>query len=58
MLQANSPDTGSATDELEVDYSGEELSIGFNSRYLLDLSSQIGILANISYPEIFRTISL
>jgi len=42
MLQANSPDTGSASDEIEVDYSGEELSIGFNSRYLLDLCSQIG----------------
>ena len=41
-LEANSPDTGSASDELEIDYGGEDISIGFNARYLLDLTSQIG----------------
>ena len=41
-LEANSPDTGSAIDEIETVYSGEEISIGFNSRYLLDITSQIG----------------
>ena len=41
-LDANSPDTGSASEEIQVDYSGGELIIGFNARYLLDITSQIG----------------
>ena len=40
-LSANSPDSGSATEEIEVDYDDEALEIGFNSRYLLDVTSQI-----------------
>jgi DNA polymerase-3 subunit beta len=35
-LQANNPDQEEAQDELEVEYSGEELEIGFNVNYLLD----------------------
>jgi len=35
------PDSGSATEELEVDYQSEPLDIGFNSRYLLDIAGQI-----------------
>jgi DNA polymerase-3 subunit beta len=35
------PDSGSATEELEVDYSSDALDIGFNSRYLLDITGQI-----------------
>ena len=41
-LEANSPDTGSASDELEIAYDGDDISIGFNARYLLDLTAQIG----------------
>ena len=41
-LEANSPDTGSAVEEIELSYSNEEISIGFNSKYLLDVTSQIG----------------
>mgnify|MGYP000104915761 CR=1 FL=1 len=41
VLSASSPDQGSATEELEVDYSGEAMEIGFNSRYLLDITGQI-----------------
>ena len=41
-LEANSPDTGSAVEEIELSYSSEEISIGFNSKYLLDVTSQIG----------------
>lgn len=41
VLSANSPDSGSATEELEVKYHGEALEIGFNSRYLLDITQQI-----------------
>ena len=41
-LDASSPDTGFASEEIQVDYIGEDLNIGFNSRYLLDITSQIG----------------
>ncbi|MCG8508857.1 MAG: DNA polymerase III subunit beta, partial [Rhodospirillales bacterium] len=40
-LSANSPDSGSASEEIEVSYSAEGLEIGFNSRYLLDITQQI-----------------
>jgi DNA polymerase-3 subunit beta len=36
QLQANNPDQEEAQDELEVEYDGEELEIGFNVNYLLD----------------------
>ena len=41
-LEANSPDTGSASEEIEITYDKDDISIGFNSRYLLDVTSQIG----------------
>ena len=41
VLSANSPESGSAREELEVDYQGEDMEIGFNSRYLLDIAQQI-----------------
>jgi DNA polymerase-3 subunit beta len=40
-LSVTNPDSGSATEELEVEYSSDPLDIGFNSRYLLDITSQI-----------------
>ncbi|MEI7607704.1 MAG: DNA polymerase III subunit beta [Rhodospirillaceae bacterium] len=40
-LSANSPEAGSATEELEVNYGGALLEIGFNSRYLLDILQQV-----------------
>ncbi len=40
-LQATSPDAGSATEELEVAYADEDMEIGFNARYLLDIATQI-----------------
>jgi len=36
QLKSFSPELGEAVDELEIDYSGDEFSIGFNARYLLD----------------------
>ncbi|MGF1639510.1 MAG: DNA polymerase III subunit beta [Rhodospirillales bacterium] len=41
VLSATSPEHGSANEELEVDYRGEAIEIGFNSRYLLDVTQQI-----------------
>lgn len=40
-LSVTNPDSGSATEELEVEYSADALDIGFNSRYLLDITGQI-----------------
>lgn len=36
-LTAQNPDLGEAREELEVEYSGEPLKIGFNFRYLVDV---------------------
>ncbi|TCT03172.1 DNA polymerase III subunit beta [Aquabacter spiritensis] len=41
VLSVTNPDSGSATEELEVDYASEPLEIGFNSRYLLDIAAQL-----------------
>ena len=41
MLSVTNPDSGSATEELEVEYGADPLDIGFNSRYLLDIAAQI-----------------
>ncbi|MBK67298.1 MAG: DNA polymerase III subunit beta [Rickettsiales bacterium] len=41
VLSANSPDSGSASEELEVKFENEPLEIGFNSRYLMDIAQQI-----------------
>lgn len=40
-LSVNNPDSGSATEELDANYSADELEIGFNARYLLDISNQL-----------------
>jgi DNA polymerase III subunit beta len=41
ILSVNNPDSGSASEELEVDYAGTPLEIGFNARYLLDIAGQL-----------------
>jgi DNA polymerase-3 subunit beta len=41
MLSVTNPDSGSAAEEVEVQYGSEPLDIGFNSRYLLDIAAQI-----------------
>ncbi|MTH99755.1 DNA polymerase III subunit beta [Roseibium sp. RKSG952] len=41
VLTVNNPDSGSATEELAVEYGEEPLEIGFNSRYLLDIANQL-----------------
>jgi DNA polymerase-3 subunit beta len=40
-LSVTNPDSGSATEELEVTYEAEPIEIGFNSRYLLDIAAQV-----------------
>jgi len=42
-LSAYSPDFGEAEEQVDVEYTGEEMTIGFNSRYVLDaLGAQAG----------------
>jgi len=37
VITSSNPDMGEAQDEFAVDYKGEELSMGFNARYLIDI---------------------
>ena len=61
-LSANSPEHGSATEEVAIEFSGEALEIGFNSRYLLDIAAQIDgdhaqfLLADGASPTIIREV--
>jgi DNA polymerase-3 subunit beta len=41
VLSVNNPDSGSAVEELGVDYPADAIEIGFNSRYLLDVAGQL-----------------
>ncbi|WP_438025316.1 DNA polymerase III subunit beta [Sorangium sp. So ce233] len=50
-ITSESPDTGAGFDELSVDYSGPEVTIGFNAKYFLD------VLAAIDDEEVVLGIS-
>ena len=60
VLSVNNPDAGSAEEEIAVEYPGDPLEIGFNARYLLDISAQIEsdnatfLLADASAPTLVR----
>jgi DNA polymerase-3 subunit beta len=41
-ISSSNPDVGEASEELDVDYDGEEIAIGFNARYLLDCLGVVG----------------
>jgi DNA polymerase-3 subunit beta len=41
-VSSNNPDLGEASEEIDVDYEGAPLTIGFNVRYLLDAVSSLG----------------
>jgi DNA polymerase-3 subunit beta len=41
-LTVRTMDAGQAVEELEIDYDGEPFVVGFNARYLLDVTGQIG----------------
>ncbi len=40
-LAVNSAETGQGLEEIECDYSEDEMDIGFNAKYLLDVAAQI-----------------
>jgi DNA polymerase-3 subunit beta len=53
QLLANSASKGSAIEELDVDFIHDKLEIGFNSRYLLDIITEIDgneVTLNFSDP--------
>jgi DNA polymerase-3 subunit beta len=39
VLSTNNPEVGEANEEIGISYQGEEIAIGFNSRYLMDVLS-------------------
>ena len=41
ILSVNNPDSGTAEEEIAVGYTSDALDIGFNSRYLLDITNQL-----------------
>ena len=59
-LSASNTDASSATEELEVSYDGPEMEIGFNARYLLDITGQVNsdmvefALADQGSPSLVR----
>ena len=63
VLTASSPDSGTAREEIEVDYNDSVIEIGFNARYLLDIAQQIEggeaefVVADAASPTIVRDAS-
>ncbi|HEV7246445.1 MAG TPA: DNA polymerase III subunit beta [Shinella sp.] len=62
-LTVNNPDSGSATEELAVGYDNDPLEIGFNAKYLLDITSQLSgteavfMLADPGSPTLVRDLA-
>jgi len=51
-LTVRNMDAGQAVEELEVDYEGEPFEIGFNARYILDVTAQItGEIAEFRFAD-------
>ncbi len=59
-LSVNNPDSGSAEEELAVSYEAEAMDIGFNSKYLLDITNQLSsdettfMLSDAGSPTLIR----
>jgi DNA polymerase-3 subunit beta len=59
-LSATSPENGTASEELEVRYNATPIEVGFNARYLLDITAQIEgegaqiALADAASPAVMR----
>ena len=62
-ISANSPEAGSATEDIEVHSEAPSMEIGFNARYLLDITSQVDgeacrmKLADPTSPTVIEDIS-
>ncbi|MCM2291710.1 DNA polymerase III subunit beta [Allorhizobium sp. BGMRC 0089] len=59
-LTVNNPDSGSATEEVAVGYDSDAMEIGFNAKYLLDITAQLSgedaifLLADAGSPTLIR----
>ena len=59
-LTVNNPDSGSATEEVAAGYESDGIDIGFNAKYLLDITSQLQgseavfMLADSGSPTLVR----
>ncbi|MBD9444569.1 MULTISPECIES: DNA polymerase III subunit beta [unclassified Rhizobium] len=60
LLTVNNPDSGSATEEVAVGYDTDSMEIGFNAKYLLDITAQLSgdeaifLLADAGSPTLIR----
>lgn len=59
-LTVNNPESGSAEDQLSASYSAQPMEIGFNARYLLDITGQLSgenavfLFADAGAPTLIR----
>ena len=52
IVSATNAEAGAASEEIEADYEADSMEIGFNSRYLLDIASQIeGDVAELAFAD-------
>jgi len=51
-VSATNAEAGAASEDIEADYDDDSMEIGFNSRYLLDIASQIeGDVAELAFAD-------
>lgn len=50
-LSFSNPETGEASEELEVSFDAPQMEIGFNAKYLLDISNQIAAEAEYHFRD-------
>jgi DNA polymerase-3 subunit beta len=46
-ISASNPELGEAVEEIEIDYQGKTLAVGFNARYLIDVLTVLGEGGNV-----------
>ena len=63
QLTVNSPNSGEGIENINVKYNSEDMTISFNSRYLIDIASQIehdSVIINLNdggSPSLIRDLS-
>ena len=46
--------SSTASEDLQIDYKGDDIEIGFNSRYIMDLVNNLEDEEKIRWPTIFQ----
>lgn len=64
LISASNPELGEAVEDMEVDYQGKGLTVGFNARYLIDVLTVLGTGGDVEValkddvsPSVLRKIS-